>query len=69
MWKAIIIVCALGNPCVIMEEDPMKYYQNYNDCMKVAQKKHERVLESFSVYGYQIDSSEFKCLKDNLQGT
>tara|TARA_A100001011_G_C14223971_1_gene805732 strand:+ start:531 stop:725 length:195 start_codon:yes stop_codon:yes gene_type:complete len=64
MWKAMIIVCTLGNPCVIMEEDPIKHYQDYNDCMKVAQKKHDLAVESFSVYGYQIDSSEFNCVKD-----
>ena len=68
MWKAVIIVCALCNPCVIMEEDPIKYYQNYNDCMKVAQQKHEMVLDSFEVYGFMIDSSEFKCEQDKLKG-
>jgi hypothetical protein len=48
MWKAIIIVCALGNPCVIMEEDPIKHYQDYNECMKVAEIKHNELVDSFS---------------------
>ena len=24
MWKVIIVVCALGNPCIVMEEDPVE---------------------------------------------
>ena len=27
MWKVIIIICTLGNPCVVMEEDPVKLYK------------------------------------------
>lgn len=61
MWKVIVIICALGNPCVIFEEDPVKYYQDYNECMQVAKNKHETLTESFGNYGYSIESSEFKC--------
>ena len=28
MWKVILIICTLGNPCVIMEEDPIKTYKS-----------------------------------------
>ena len=23
MWKVVLMICALGNPCVIFEEDPI----------------------------------------------
>ena len=61
MWKAIIIVCALGYPCVIMEEDPIKHYKDYNECMKVAEIKHNELVDSFSLYGFVVENSEFSC--------
>ncbi len=67
MWKVIIIVCTLGNPCVVMQEDPIKFYHNKSECMANASTKHSRILESFSVYGYQIEKSDFTCEKvDNI---
>ena len=65
MWKVVIIMCALGNPCVIMEESPMKHYQNYNDCMVVAEAKHTDLLEAFQEYGYWVENSDFKCENPN----
>ena len=61
MRKVIVIVCSLGNPCVVFEQDPVKYHKNYNDCMAVAKEKHDILYESFSTYGYQVESSEFRC--------
>ena len=61
MWKVVIIVCALGNPCVIFEEDPIKYYQDKEPCMVVAEKKHNEITVGFLNYGYYVEYSEFKC--------
>ena len=61
MWKVIIVICTLGNPCVVMEEDPVKFYSTKSECMANASAKHSRILESFSVYGYQIEKSDFTC--------
>ena len=61
MWKVIIIVCTLGNPCVVMQEDPIRYYNNKSECMANGSVKHSTILESFSTYGYQIESSDFTC--------
>ncbi len=67
MWKVIIVVCTLGNPCVVMQEDPIRFYDNKSECMANASTKHSRILESFSVYGYQIEKSDFTCEKvDNI---
>ena len=63
MWKAIIIVCALGNPCMIMEEDPMKHYSSKSECMANASAKHSLIVYSYSVYGYIVDKSSFTCEK------
>jgi len=67
MWKVVIVVCALGNPCVVMEEDPMKYYNYKSECMANASAKHSLIVESYSKYGYQVEKSDFTCEKvDNL---
>ncbi len=68
MWKVVVIICALGSPCVIMEENPMRHYKNYNDCIKVAEEKHKLIVESFQDYGYYVDESNYKCEQlDNSQ--
>ena len=63
MWKVVIIVCALGNPCVLMEEDPMKHYTTKSECMANASAKHSLIMQSFETYGYVIETSEFNCEK------
>jgi len=67
MWKVVVVMCALGNPCMIMEEDPMKYYNYKSECMANASAKHSLIVESYSIYGYQVEKSDFTCEKvDNL---
>ena len=61
MWKVIIVVCALGNPCIVMEEDPIKYYNSTSECMANASAKHSLIVESYSVYGYTVEKSDFTC--------
>ena len=61
MWKVVIVVCALGNPCIVMEEDPIKYYNNKSECMANASAKHSLIVESYSVYGYTVEKSDFTC--------
>ncbi len=64
MWKVIVVFCALGNPCIVFEEDPIKYYKNYDKCMETAKAKHDTLTDSFSLYGYSVEKSEFKCVQD-----
>ena len=63
MWKAIIIVCALGNPCIIMQEDPMRYYSSKSECMANASVKHSDIVEAYPIYGYEVEKSTFDCVK------
>tara|TARA_B100001109_G_C18819951_1_gene453959 strand:+ start:888 stop:1100 length:213 start_codon:yes stop_codon:yes gene_type:complete len=70
MWKVIIVVCALGNPCIVMEEDPMRYYSTKSECMANASAKHSLIVESYSVYGYTVEKSDFTCeLKQGLSNS
>ena len=61
MWKVIVVVCALGNPCVVMEEDPMKYYSSKSECMANASTKHKLIVETYADYGYTVEKSDFTC--------
>ena len=63
MWKVIVVICALGNPCVVMQQAPMEYYHDKNKCMEVAESKHEQLLVGFFEYGYYVESSAFNCIK------
>ena len=63
MWKVMVIICALGNPCVLFEEDPMVYYKDYNKCVEVAESKHDLLGESMLMYGYTVERSEFNCVQ------
>ena len=61
MWKVIIVVCALGNPCIIMQEDPMRHYTSKSECMANASAKHSLIVDSYAVYGYIVEKSSFTC--------
>ena len=65
MWKVIVIVCTLGNPCVMFDEDPVKYYKDKNECLNVAQEKHDGLIETFGEYGYAVTDTRFSCEQDN----
>lgn len=65
MWKVIIVVCALGNPCMVMEEDPMRFYSTKSECMANASSKHKLIVDSYSIYGYHVEKSSFDCVVDN----
>lgn len=61
MWKVIIVICTLGNPCVIMEEDPIRHYNTQSECMANASAKHSDITKSFTDFGYIIEKSDFTC--------
>ena len=63
MWKVFIIICALGNPCVVMQEDPMRYYSTKSECMANGSAKHSLIVESYPVYGYTVEKSSFDCVQ------
>ena len=65
MWKVIIIVCTLGNPCVMFDEDPVKYYKDKNECMEVANVKGSGLIQTFGEFGYAVTDSRISCEQDH----
>lgn len=65
MWKLVVVICALGNPCVLMEQDPMKYYKTKSECMANASAKHGEITQGLQDVGYIIENSGFDCEQDH----
>ena len=61
MWKVMVIICTLGNPCSIFEQAPVVYYTTEAECVAVAQKKEALLIGSFMDIGYTINTSAAKC--------
>ena len=61
MWKVMVIICTLGNPCTMFQQDPVMYYKTEAECVAVAQKKEALLVGSFMDIGYIIETSQSKC--------
>ena len=57
----MVIICTLGNPCSIFQEDPVVYYTTKSKCTMIAQTKEALLAGSFMSMGYTISSSAAKC--------
>ena len=62
MWKVLVVICTLGNPCSMFEEEPMKYYQTEKECIIQAEKKSRALTSSMVELGYYIDSEAHSCM-------
>ena len=61
MWKVLLVVCTLGNPCTMFQQDPVVWYHTEEECLKVADVKAIDLVASFKQYGYQIESEAHAC--------
>jgi hypothetical protein len=61
MWKVMVIICTLGNPCSVFQEDPVVYYKTQAECVAVAQTKEAQLMGSFVDIGFTVISSAAKC--------
>ena len=62
MWKVLVVICTLGNPCTMFEEDPTKLYSTEDQCMVKAEQKSRDMVQSFKTFGFQIDSEAHSCM-------
>ena len=61
MWKVLVVICTLGNPCNMFVEDPMKYYNTEAECNIAADVKAESMQKTFVNFGYIIESEAHAC--------
>ena len=62
MWKVLVVICTLGNPCTLLEEDPIKFYATEDECVIKAEQKSRAMVETFQDFGYYIDSEAHSCM-------
>ena len=62
MWKVLVVICTLGNPCVLFEEDPVKFYTTEDQCVERAEQKARDMVGTFKTFGYYVDSEAHSCL-------
>ena len=62
MWKVLIVICTLGNPCLMFDEDPIKWHMTETECMKAAEIKASEMTNTFVTFGYYVESEAHSCL-------
>ena len=62
MWKVMVVICALGNPCQMFEEIGPKLYSTEKECMAKAEMKSRAMVKTYKEFGYHIDSEAHSCL-------
>ena len=61
MWKVLVVICTIGNPCTMFVEDPVKYYHTEQECMVHAKNKAKAMADTMVEFGYYIDSEAHAC--------
>lgn len=61
MWKVLVVICTLGNPCTMFEEDPIMYYQTEAECVRAAETKAIDIADTLETYGYVIGDAAHSC--------
>ena len=64
MFKMIVVICTLGNPCVQFLEDPPRSYATQNQCMTQAQIKQADLEGTLKDNGFLIEDSGHYCVQD-----
>jgi len=61
MFKVVVIICALGNPCTVFQQERMKYYDTMDECMTVAAEKERALLDGMRNVGFIIEKNGHTC--------
>ena len=65
MFKMIVVICALGNPCVQFVEDTHRIYATQDQCLDRAEIKYEQITQTLRREGYQLADSGYYCVRDD----
>ncbi len=61
MFKVAIILCLIGIPCQILEQDPVVLYPTMEECQKVAEEKMQEVKTGFEAENFVIAEMHSFC--------
>jgi hypothetical protein len=48
MWKVLVAICLIGQPCTLFEEDPIKYYHSEKDFEDLLTFSEEEINEIYN---------------------
>ena len=46
----------------MFDEDPVKWYKTEAECLEVAEVKAGKMTETFSTFGYYVESEAHSCM-------
>ena len=61
MFKIVVIVCLIGIPCQILEQQPMVHYSTMEECQDVALKKMQEVKTGFEAQNFVVAEIQSYC--------
>ncbi len=61
MWKVLVVICIIGQPCTMFEEEPAKFYTTEKECMAKAEIKARGMVKTYQDFGYYIASEAHSC--------
>ena len=64
MFKMLIVICTLGNPCVAFQEPHTTRYDTESQCLEAAVIRHQEVRQSIEQGGYTVQRSGYFCKAD-----
>ena len=61
MFRIAIILCLIGIPCQILEQDPMVLYSTMEECREVAEAKMQEVKTGFEAQSQRATNAQQHC--------
>lgn len=61
MLTFLILICTLGNPCVILEDHSRTLYPTHAECITAADAVRVTLIEGLIAQGYAVAESDVQC--------
>ena len=65
MFKIVLVICTLGNPCVQFQEDTHRTYATQDQCLDRAEIKYQQVTQTLQANGFVMADSGYYCVQDD----
>ena len=69
MWIVLVVICTLGTPCTMFEEEPVKFYATEEQCVIQAEQKAMGMVKTFQEFGYTVHSEAHSCMYVDIKST
>jgi hypothetical protein len=62
MYTFIILICTLGNPCVMVSDATLTLYHTPEACEMAGSAKRDELSRGLVALGYTMDRSDVQCI-------